>query len=604
MADKQLSGPSQGNSDQIVPVLQDYLREAQDARRGGMNPRDDKWEQNLNLYWGRYDMSRKAAWQAQEVMPEVSKFVDRFAAALKDALVASPSGFYTVVDPSDAEGDLTNAIKRMNDVWLSTSGKSYTGTPLDFPAVFEEQIKLGALMNCCSSVGWKNDSQWGRVQIDTVDPRQVWLDATGRNLYRIRRIEIDKHELRDMAGKTDKKGRAIYNTEAIDQMVTHIEEEGRRQREDLTGHGQQTSSNRQPVVLDEYLATVVGPDGHLLAKDSLMVVGNNKFLVRGPEPNPFWHKRDWVVTAPLVIAPLSVYGRTYMEDFGHVAGTFNRLTNLILDSVQMSSLKAFAMVPSMLMNPEQAAEGLSANKLFLLEEGTDVRAFWQALELGNLKPESFQVWQSIKNELREAADINEIGLGQFAPKGRTSATEVTGAMESSNALIRSIAQTIEGRWLNPTLDLVWKTGLQHVKPNDPMIKAACGEELFGALMKRRKELLNRQITFQARGISTLIQKSKMLRALLQVMQYLAQSPQLLGAFMQTVDLNKFVKLLFDLSDVDLHKVTISDRDRMLKGVTDQLMQAQANAQGQGGPPPQEGDLQEGAQLAQMLGVQR
>src|SRR5688572_28967377 len=134
-----LTGPSIENSDRIVPILQGYAQEAEEARRGGMNPRDAKWEENVHLYWNRIDHSRKAEWQARESLPEVPGFVDRLAAALKEALVTGPTGFYTVTDPADSEGDLTHAIKRMTDVWLSMCGRNQTGTCLGFPSVFEEQ---------------------------------------------------------------------------------------------------------------------------------------------------------------------------------------------------------------------------------------------------------------------------------------------------------------------------------------------------------------------------------------------------------------------------------------------------------------------------------
>ena len=100
----------------IVTALTDYKREAEDNRKGGLNPRDDKWRQNLDLYWNRYDFSGKADWQSQNVMPEVPSYVDRFAAALKEALVALPNGFYTVTDPYDVNNDLTTPIKSMTDV--------------------------------------------------------------------------------------------------------------------------------------------------------------------------------------------------------------------------------------------------------------------------------------------------------------------------------------------------------------------------------------------------------------------------------------------------------------------------------------------------------
>src|SRR5882672_4136565 len=185
-------GPVDTKADdlEIVTALSSYWNEADQNRKSGLNPRDMKWEDNLNLYWNRYDFSKKAAWQAKETMPEVPAYVDRFAAALKQALVASPDGFYSVIDPADQEGDLAVSIKRMLDVWLSKVGRGQMGQLLPFSSVFEEQMKLGALMALSSVVTWKKDIPGGRVAIEPVDPRFVWLDHTYRNLYRIRRTEV------------------------------------------------------------------------------------------------------------------------------------------------------------------------------------------------------------------------------------------------------------------------------------------------------------------------------------------------------------------------------------------------------------------------------
>ena len=66
-----------------------YKREAVTNRSTGMNPRDDKWRDNMDLYWNRVDFSTKAEWQSKNVMPEVPSYVDRFAAALKEAMNAT-----------------------------------------------------------------------------------------------------------------------------------------------------------------------------------------------------------------------------------------------------------------------------------------------------------------------------------------------------------------------------------------------------------------------------------------------------------------------------------------------------------------------------------
>lgn len=602
-------GPTENNALKIVPILTSYKWEADQARKGGLNPRDQKWEENLDLYWNRTDTSKKASWQAKEALPQVSTHVDRFAAALKDALVTGPEGFYTVEDPADTEYDICDAIKAMTDVWLGMCGKNVLGTPLDFTAVFEEQVKMGAMMACCSEVKWIHDVPGGRVAVETVDPRKVWLDPTGRNMYRMKQREIDKHELVDLARKVGGDGRPVYNLEEISRLQTSISQDAQAEAERVTGHGHFQSSKRTPVTIDEYIATVVGNDGEVLARDQYMMVAEDKYLLRGPEANPFMHGKDWLVYCPLITTPLSAYGRTYMEDFGAISRTFNNLTNLILDAVQVSALKVWAIVPSMLTNPEQLASGIYPNKTFHLEDGATPEMFMKSMDMGAMNPEVVQVWQAMKNELREAADTNEIGLGGFAPKGRTSATEVSTTMENSSALIRSVAQTIESRYLNPTLDLVWKTGLQFAKANDAQMgRIVTGDgmqggsmELYNALIARKAELIKRPITFRAQGISMLIQKKRMIQSLLQLVGVMAQNDMLLQAFMQKVDLEKFIKTLFHLSDINLQKLSMTQRQSLMQAVAQPMQDAAGAAAARSGPPGEAAE-REGADVAEKMGV--
>lgn len=565
--------------EEIVRILEGYRTEAQDARKTGPNARDEKWAENLDLYWNRFDFSKKAVWQAKEVMPEVPGHVDRFAAALKEAIHSSPTGFYTVEDDTDREGDLAIAIKRAVDVWLTRCGTNRLGQVIGFGGVFEEQMKLGALMATSSIVTWKPDPEKGRVSIETVDPRSVWLDPTMRGLYRMRRVEMDRHDLVALGQMKGKGGKPVYNLTEIKNLVDHMSAEIIAEREALTGTGGQVSSVRKPVLLDEYLATILNPDGTIAAKKALCIVANEKFLIRGPEKNPFTHGKDWLTFAPLITAPLSVYGRTYMEDFGSLAKAFNRLTNLILDAVYVSSMKAFAMAPGMLMNPGQVAQGIHPMKIFELEDGVRPQDFFKEMDLGTLPPESLVVWKEMKNELREAAGQSEITSAQFAPKGRTSAEEIREVKQSSSALVRSIASTVESWYLNPTLDLVWKTGFQHVRKDDEAIKAAMGPELFASILRRRDELIKRPITFQARGISALLARAVKLRSLLSALQVIGANDLLMKEFLKVVSLPKLVKVLLDLFDVDVRSLQATEREKLVENATQDLARAQAGAEG-------------------------
>jgi hypothetical protein len=81
----------------LVRVLDFYKQQAKSARNSGSNPRDVVWEANWNRYWGRYDTSDKAEWQSKHVMPESPQFVDRWAAAMREALDAARSDRTVVV---------------------------------------------------------------------------------------------------------------------------------------------------------------------------------------------------------------------------------------------------------------------------------------------------------------------------------------------------------------------------------------------------------------------------------------------------------------------------------------------------------------------------
>lgn len=596
---KPVDDPFSEEAAKIVQSLSGYMDEADQVRKGGENPRDPKWQENLDLYWNRYDFSHKASWQAQETMPEVPTFVDRFAAALKEALVSSPEGFYTVTDPSDKENDLTATVKRMLDAWLSVCGRNQTGHLIGFPAVFEEQAKMGALMACCASVQWKDDVKYGRVAIENIDPRMIWLDHTYRNLYRIRRFEIDRHELGGMIGKVDTRGNPIFNLDQMGLLLSGCEAEDEQRKAELAGTGQQITSNRRPIQIDEYVATVLNPDGSVRYDMAVCLVANKRYLIRGPEPIPFWHGRDWMVYAPLIPVPLSPYGRSYMEDLGSIATAFNELTNLILDAVFASTIRSWVMVPSMLTNPGQIAEGNVPGKIWQLSEGFQVGDFQKALDAGTLPAESLKLWADLKNELREASSMNEIGIGQLAPHARTSATEISTAQENSSAVIRSMAHTIETRFLDPMLDLTWKTGMQHVNRNDPALRAAAGDQMFEALYATRRELVQRPITFQARGISTLIEKGAKLRALMGVLQVVMMNDVMAQAFLSEIDPTRLVKTIFTLANLDMFTLQPTEREKLARQIVNPMQQMMQGAGGGGGATSSPA-TQEGKGVAQIL----
>lgn len=573
--------PKPGLTDEeIVQILETYRYEAEYARLAGPNSRDQTWLMNLDLYWNRYDFSKKAPWQAREVMPELPQYVDRFAAAMREALVSSER-FFTVKVENDQENDIADVIRKFMGVLLRRIARSPSGHPVDFLSVFEEIMKFGALAMNAAVIIPKWDGKNVYIGCEPVDPYNIFLDPTGRGLYRIRRIEMDMHELRALAAKTDDHGKFLYNKDNIDLATAAVVALMRAEREKRTGTGQWLTSNRKPVILHEYLCTLVDNEGEVRGENVLCVVANNQFLIRGPEKNPFWHGRDWLITSPIITVPLSPYGRGYVENFASIVKTFNELTNLLLDGVFTSAMKAFAVVPSMLEDPSQIDEGVYPNVVFRLQEGAQVAEFLKEVDLGSLPQDALGMWQALKKEMQEGAAFNEISLGNLAPKGRTSATEIGSAEQNSSSFIRSIARNIEVLFLEPMLDVLWKTALQHLSKDDGEMKDALGDEWFSVLLKARKKFAKYRVTFVVRGISSLVLKQQKLQGVMQLMQTVQGNPLLLQKFMQEVDMGKLLNLMFDLLDVEKDRLELSPREKLIA----QLQQQNPMAAGMVGAAP-------------------
>jgi hypothetical protein len=260
----------------------------------------------------------------------------------------------------------------------------------------------------------------------------------------------------------------------------------------------------------------------------------------------------------------------------------------MLDAVFTSAMKAFAVVPGLLEDPGQIDEGVYPNVVFRLTDGAAPGDFFKEMSLGQLPPDVMQIWQALKKELQEGAAFSDLSLGQMAPRGRTSATEIGTASQNSNSLIQSIASNIECLYLEPLLDLIWRCTIQHLDPKDKEFETAVGQEWFQALLKGKKQFAKFKTTFICRGISTLIDKQQKVQKLMQLLQIIMGNQQLMGVLMQEVSWKKALHYLFELFDIDSAKVLMTPREQMMAQAAAAQAQPPGGAPGQppspGGPP--------------------
>jgi hypothetical protein len=316
-------------------LMSDYLSEAREARESGPEVREDVWRLNWEAYWARFGTSsEKAEWQADEKIPDVATFVERWVAALRSALTSAGQEWYRFEDPLDKDGTLEGIVQKTVDYGMSNCGRNITGQPTGFPPVFAEAMKSGAMSMPALSVTWED----GQLRMAPVNARELLYDPTGRGMYRIREYEMDRWELLQMAEENPE----LWDAEAIKSVTSgRTDEEVEGDTERQAGHGKQIAEKRrQPIKMHEFYGTIVNSDGEWLGDKQLVVMAGEQRIIRGPEPNPFWHQRDWIVASPLIPVPGSVYGRSYVESFAMLVRTFKNMTDLLLCCSTASTRRA------------------------------------------------------------------------------------------------------------------------------------------------------------------------------------------------------------------------------------------------------------------------
>src|SRR5262245_3928374 len=556
--------------DEIAKLLQDYCAECEAGRK----ERDALWSEHWDLYWQRVDMSDKAPWQSHVVLPEFPQFVERFAAALRKALLQAGE-WYTIEAPPGQLQEFIPVVRSVVDYWLCRAGETENDSAQGFPTIFEEMLKYGALSKCEITVTARTlrtivprieqreepgltmeeapttsyrvvhvKTQRTVVEIAAIDPQTVWRDPTGRGLYRRRRTEVDLHTLKEQATLKDDTGQPLWHAEEIAKLTPHSDADLERQRQDRSGETVSSAGalGRKPVVLDEFYGTIIDFQGNVVAENALAVLANGQYLVRGPEPNPFWHGKDWVVGGAVIRVPDTVYHKSYGESWAALARTFTEATNLILDATYTGSMNAFAGDPTVLEDPTQLKEGVHPNKFFILEEGRRAEEFIDHIDLGRLPAESLDVWRGIKDLLQEGAVLNDIMLGNIPAKSDVKATEVVQATESSAAFMESIAENIQLTCLDPVLNLTWQTALQHMDfAKEPELLLALGEQgvkLASLSPEERLLLIGGPYTFKAHGLTSVLQRAEKVRRLLAALQAISSNETLAAAFAQQFDMTK------------------------------------------------------------------
>lgn len=582
--------PLDMSPEEIVSLLNSFFDEAENARETGFEPRHEVWEQNLHAFWMRREYDDKMSWQAREQSTMVPNFVERFAAQQAQAL-SEASDWAQVEDRHDETGELSRFATALTRIALDFAGTNDSGHAVPFEAIFGGLVQTGALMKMLASVTW--DARAKRVVVTPLDPRQSYHDPTGRGLYRVRFWEVDKETLLQMADEVDDAGEPVWDKEAIEALVAHHEQDIVQDREVSSGAGQDLPSPRTPILLKEWLVDLIDKrgEGHgerKVRERQLIVTANDHHIIRGPEKNPYWHGKDWIVSHALLKAPFaSVDGRTYVELFRKAVETHENVVNRILDAVSTNSMNAFEVNPDVLDDPSLLEGGIAPNQTFFRAENAPPgEQAIRPIEMGRpLTSDVMRVYSETKRDAQEAGAQSDLSLGQTA-KGETTATEASLSSEGQETLNGSMSIGIDLNFLGTIIELVYMTALQHVDEKAVGIYAALSPAQQKMLLARRDEFRARPISVRARGLTQSVVRRRQLRGLLGALNVIGGNPLLVQSFTQEYSLNSVIRLMLQNFGVPIDEIALSEEEKFRRAEEQRMAKAkQESAAALGGGVP-------------------
>ena len=573
---------------QIVKISLELWQEAYEARK----PLEVLWQKVYNLYNNQYDFSKKAEWQSKQYLPKIPNAVRAIVGFLKKAL--TPTGeWFTVKFLDEKWCEFEPVLKRYILYWLNMN---------KFNQIIDEALICGLLSNLIIfKVYWKTtESLEGtniplkgsvsdikeekektlkeiileklggdiveaekeflsmyteELKIAVVDPFDFFIDPSGRYKYVVHRITMDLADLKEVAAKSN------YNLEVVKQ----IEEDFRKyefEYKEAVRKGMAPVKKlpfRKQVELWEFWGDLFDDYGNILFRNCTWTIANEKYLIRGPVENPFWHKKAPFVWGPIVKRPLSVYHKNFFEDSIGLAFVLTELLNMMIDTNSFATAKAFEIDMDLLYKPEELTTGIYPGKVFKKRSGGANLPLIREISLGQISPQILRIYQEMDREFQNATGTTEFLLGKPATRGRPTATEVAIKAQQSSAFIEDIASCIEDNVLAPLLKMMAVLILQYQRSFDDIRFIGIQEyikdkmKILASMTEEEKRKLIDIFNFEVRGISGLINKRQNVEKLLTFVEFLINSPAA-----DYLNFGEILKRLASLLDLDVKDIILPE----------------------------------------------
>lgn len=605
--------PIGGGSDiTVLTAVREFKREAEMAKRTRMI----KNKRNRRAYLGEQDWSHKIKGQSREFLPKVPMAVEQFATFCKRALVAFGDWFQVEIPPGGPLSD--QEIRRLLLSFLRDCGpKLETGDHADFATVVADSLKSGTLESLIvlkihgsmvtkkrfepgikygeingmaapiETMETKKRTAW-QLLIDLVRTEDWFPDPTGRGLYAIHQVERD---LSDLVAWADA---GIYDKQAVAQIeedFSDIDEEAelaRARNQDVSS----PPSFRKRVVIDEFWGTLLDSRGRVVKENCVCAVANDRYVIRPPEDNPFWHGESPFVSAPIIRVPHSTWHKAMADHMTDLNLAMNELYNLMLDG-GLASVWGTRQLRTEYLDEaslKTVSDGIPQGAT--LQVTTSMPAGMKVLETvtdGEVPKDAINMFQITDREFQTAGLVDDLKLGQL-PQKQVKATEVVEASQSRAVTIDGIMTDVETMLIAPTIRKAWLNILQFADdlPAEDVI-AAIGPRSALQLARmspaKRFAMYASACQFKVFGLSAMLSRVREFQKISAMLAMTMTNPVMLQVFLKEYSPSKtFSYVLKTLNiDPDNIKATPEEQAQLPKTMAElPQFQALAGVKTQGG----------------------
>jgi len=567
-----------GSDLSIIRVIQSYKDEAFHARKA----RIARNFENTQAFLGNADWSHKQPGQSSEFLPMVAMAVEHISGFIKKAL--TNFGDWFSVEVSDGSLLTNFQIRDLILTQLNTMSRVEKGR-CNFLTIVSDAVKVGLLDSLMvvkvhgrhftkkrftvergqklftlpsgatgsrpvHKLKRKSKTYW-HLLVDLVRPEDYYPDPTGRGLYEIHVLDRDLSEIQEMA----KEG--IYDQKVVDQIAEDFASTEIYTKQELEKNQLPSTEPefRKRVRLWEFWGTILDENGAVCHENVVCTVANEKYLIRKPEPNPYWHGQSPFVACPLIRVPFSVWHKALMDHATPLNIAQNELFNLMLDGGLAAVWGVRQVHESWLERPEEVSGGIPQGMTVTVKDEVPPGAkVIEQVTTGNVPQDAMLMFQMVEKHFEAATVRDDINKGMLPEKAQT-ATAVVASTQASSGFFDSLVRDVETEWIEKILYLAWWNILQDLDDlRSSEVASAVGQDTMQQLAQMSPEerfvALGQDIEFHVHGISGTMEKAKDFQKRMALMQMVQQNPVMLQAFYKRFSANKILEQLF--KDINLN----------------------------------------------------